>query len=266
MSAESDFSIVTATDGSTVVSLTQPVLNARAQALAAASACTEISSRPQLDNAEKALSDLKSLSKTMEAEHRRAKEPFLKITRTLDSLKKEFLAPVETAAAKLSRMIGEHQLAERAKADAARRAAAEEQNRIASAAAEKQRERIAEESARYQATGSGSGTLSADLEKIRSDAAAEAAVVAAQSVADCTLASPGTSVRTTWKFTVVNINELAAARPDLVVISPNKAAINAILKATKGAPIPGLEIRAETSAFVRSAPRSAAEIAVACDY
>jgi len=63
----------------------------------------------------------------------------------------------------------------------------------------------------------------------------------------------GITSRTSWKFEVVDIAALYAARPELCVITPNNAAIRAVVK--MGAKIPGLRVWQEAAAIVRvSAP------------
>ena len=64
----------------------------------------------------------------------------------------------------------------------------------------------------------------------------------------------GISTRTSWKFDVTDINALFSARPELCVVTPNNAAIRAVVKASKGAAIPGLRIWQEAGAIVRNAP------------
>lgn len=263
---QNTFTLSAPSDAQLTFSITQAALNAKAQAIAAADSCTAIASAEDLNTATAALAELTSIKKAVTAAHAEVKEPFLTFTRALDAAKKNYIAELDTAADRLSKLIGEHQLAERAKADAARRAAQSERNQILSQAAERQRERIAEETAVYNRTGAGTGTLSADLQHIQDEAAADAAATVAAATAHCNLAASGTTVRKTWKFRLVDAHALAQSHPELVIIGVNRAAVNAILKATDGAPIPGLEIWSEVSASVKASPKTATQLTAEYDY
>lgn len=246
--------------GEALIELSQGLINSRESALAKAKQVASITNADELKAATDALGEIKSLIKTVTAAHKDAKEPFLKITRRLDALKKDYAESLSGEEVRLSRLIGAHQEAERRKAEAARRAAEEEARRIAAVAAMKERNRLAEEKAHWDATGGTTGTLADDLQEIR-QAAADQCTEAQMRAADAaTLAGAGTTVRKVWEFECIDARALAAARPDLVVVTPNKAAIKSILKATNGAPIPGLRIWSETKASVKSAAKSLAEI------
>lgn len=240
--------------GNATIQLSQGLLNARELSLGKAKAVTAITNAQELEAASVALGEIKALGKTITGAHQAAKAPFLKITRQLDGIKKEFVESLSGEELRLSRMIGAHQEAERRKAEEARRAAEEEKRRILFEQQQKERERIAAEKHQWDETGTTSGTLSQDLGAIRDETAeriVEADMAAAQVA---TLAASGTSVRKVWDFECIDVHMLAGARPDLVTITPNKAAIKAILKATNGAPIPGIRSWSETKATVKSAP------------
>lgn len=240
--------------GDTEIQLSQGLLNARDIALYKAKMVVEIKNASDLEAASIALGEIKSLGKTITGAHKDAKEPFLKITRQLDSIKKEFVESLSGEELRLSRMIGAHQEAERRKAEEARRAAEEEKRRILFEQQQKERDRLAAEKQQWDETGTTTGTLSQDLGAIRDETAERIVAADNQAAQVATLAASGTSVRKVWDFECVDVHMLAGARPDLVTITPNKAAIKAILKATNGAPIPGIRSWCETKATVKSAP------------
>lgn len=251
--------------GNTDIQLSQGLINARELTLAKAKAVTAITNARELEAASAALGEIKALEKTITGAHKAAKDPFLKITRQLDGLKKDYLDSLSGEELRLSRMIGAHQEAERRKAEEARRAAEEEKRRILFEQQQKERERLAAEKHQWDETGTTTGTLSSDLKDIREETAeriTEADMAAAQAA---TLAASGTMVRKVWDFECVDVHMLAGARPDLVTITPNKAAIKAILKATNGAPIPGIRSWCETKATIKSVAKSVNEIEE-CDY
>lgn len=252
--------IIKDTYGNATIQLSQGLINSRELTLAKAKAVSKIETAADLEAASVALGEIKALGKTITGAHKDAKEPFLKITRQLDGLKKDFLESLSGEEVRLSRLIGAHQEAERQKAEAARRAAEEEKRRILLEQQAKERERLAAEKAAYDETGTTTGTLAKDLQAIRQETA-ERVVEADQSAANSAmLAGAGTSVRKTWEFECIDVHMLAGARPDLVTISPNKAAIKAILRATNGAPIPGIRAWCDVKASIKSAPISLSEI------
>lgn len=249
------------------IELSQGLLNARAAALTSAKLIEKIETAKDLEAASHALGELNALEKTITAAHKDAKEPFLKITKRLDALKREYAESLASEKTRLSRMIGAHQEAERRKLEEARKAAEEEKRRIEFEARERERERILQEKKAFEQGGAPTGTLSADLNAIREEAheqTLDAELRAAQGLAVAPSGS-GVSVRKKWEFEVKDIRALYAARPELVKLEPNKAAIKAILAATNGAPIPGVESWAVTVAGVKAQAKSLVEIED-CDY
>jgi chemotaxis protein histidine kinase CheA len=164
--------------------------------------------------------------------------PVLNITRKINDTAKVYSEPLKIEKDRLSRILGIYQQAEREKAEKARREAAE--------AARK----IAEEEARKLAA----AEIEHGADSPEAEAAAEAAVnrvaEARVAVAQVTPVQPkGVALRQPWKFEVTDIKALAAAHPELVVISPNTAAINAVIKHNQD--IPGLRIWQEVKASIR---------------
>ena len=63
----------------------------------------------------------------------------------------------------------------------------------------------------------------------------------------------GITTRTSWKFEVVDIAAFYSALPELCIITPNNAAIRALVKTGAGEKIPGLRVWQEAAAIVRVA-------------
>lgn len=232
--------------------------NAKAAALQSAAAITEITTADDVQSVSVVLSEIKGLKKTMVDSHAAIKAPVLAISREIDGIKKEYLDGLEREEKRLSLLLGAHQENERRKAEAARKAAEAEERRIAQEAEERERQRIALE------TQGRTGTLLNDLDEIREDTANKVVAVRQQAVASADLAPAGTAVRKNWKFEVEDIHALYAANPELVNLTANKAAINAIIKT--GRKLPGLRIWSESIASVKAATVNPAQIAEQYDY
>ena len=164
----------------------------------------------------------------------------LEVGRRIDAVAKEYLSPLEAEGNRLSILVGSYQEAARRKAEREREEAAKEQ----AAALEEMQEKQA-------------AALAAGDESAADAARAEAAdrIAASQlNVIDAEGPKPeGIVTRTTWKFDVTDIAALHKARPELCVITPNNAAIRAVVKASNGAAVPGLRIWQEAGAIVRGA-------------
>lgn len=222
------------------IELTPAAFNARSIALAAAAQVKEIASVTDLDNAATALTTIKSLTKSVEESRKEVKAPVLDVGRRIDAVAKDYLATLEAEAKRLSTLVGTYQEAERRKAERIRQ---EEAQRQAAAIAEMQK------------------TQDAAMEAGDVEAADAARAKAADIIADSQLnviaaegpKADGVVTRTSWKFEMTDATALYKARPELCIIEPNNAAIRAIVKATKGAAIPGLRIWQEAGAIVRGA-------------
>lgn len=222
------------------IELTPAAYNAREVALLASGNVKAIGNVTDLDNAAKALTTIKWLTKTFEEAFKEAKAPVLEVGRRIDGIKKDYLASLDAEAKRLSVMVGSYQEAERRKAERIRQ---EEAARQAAALAEMQEEQAA-------------AMESGDVEAADAARAKAADVIAESQLAVTAAEGPkadGIVTRSAWKFEVEDIYYLFKAKPDLCLIEPNNAAIRALLKATKGAPIPGLRIWQEAGAIVRGA-------------
>ena len=223
------------------IELSPAAFNARTEALTTSGNIKAIATASDLDAAAGALTAIKSLTRSIEDSRKEVKAPVLEVGRRIDAVAKDYLAPLDTEAIRLSIMVGSYQEAGRRKAEKERA----EQAAIQAAAVE---EMIAKQNA---------AAVSGD--EAAGDAAREEAadIIAASQIAATNAEGPkagGVVTRTAWKFEVEDIYYLFKAKPDLCVIEPNNAAIRAQIKATNGKPIDGLRIWQEAGAIVRNAP------------
>ena len=189
--------------------------------------------------AAEALKAVTALARDVEACRTEIKAPVLSISRRIDETAKTFVADLLVERDRLNRLLGEYQLAERNKADSARREAQAEADRLAREAA--QAARLAE-----RATNDGQAEQAQQVA-----AAAEVAAVQARvAVAEIKPVNPdGVLLRLNWKYEVTDIKELWKARPDLCLIEPNAAAIRAQIPHNQS--IPGLRVWSEAKASVK---------------
>lgn len=190
------------------------------------------------DAAASVLREIETYLKGCEAARVTIGGPVLNITRKINDTAKVYCEPLKVEKDRLSRLLGIYQQAEREKAEKARREA-EEAARL-----------IAHEEARKLAA----AEIEHGADSPEAEAAAEAAVnrvaEARVAVVQAVPVQPkGVAIRQPWKFLVTDIKALAAAHPELVVISPNTAAINAVIKHNQD--IPGLRIWQEVKASIR---------------
>jgi hypothetical protein len=222
------------------IELSVAAFNARTLALEASGRIKAIASVADLDSAAAALTKLKALTRSVEDSRKEVKAPVLEVGRRIDAVAKDYLTPLEAEAKRLSVIVGSYQEAQRRKAEKEREEAARAQAEALAEMNAKQAEAIAQ----------------GDEEAADAARAEAADKIAASQLAAINSEGPrpeGITSRTSWKFEVVDIAALYAARPELCVITPNNAAIRAVVK--MGAKIPGLRVWQEAAAIVRvSAP------------
>jgi hypothetical protein len=223
------------------IELNPAAFEARRVTLAKAHAITGIESVTDLDSAAAALTEVASLTKSIEASRKKVKAPILDIGRHIDEVAKDYIAPLAQEKKRLETLIGAYQEAARRKAERERAEAAKAQ---ADAIAEMQRKQ-----AEALQAGDEAAADAARAEAANKIAEAQIAVINAEGPK-----AEGIVTRTTWEFEVTDIHALLAARPELCVISPNTTAIRAIIKATNGAAIPGIRCWQKAAAIVRNAP------------
>lgn len=222
------------------IELAQGSFERKADILATTRAVESVVDAMDAEIAADALRLVAGICKEVEASRVEIGKPVLEMTRKINALAKEFTTELADEKARLERILGEYQAAERRKADAARRAAQDEADRLAADAA---RAQIAADRA----------TSATEIERSQ-QAVAEAEVKAIEArvvAAEIAPTKPaGVAVRQSWKFEVTDIKALFAARPDLCVIEPNNAGIRAQIPHNQN--IPGLRIWAEAKASVRN--------------
>ena len=220
------------------IELSTAAFNARTLALEASGRIKAIASVSDLDAAAAALTKLKSLTRLVEDSRKEVKAPVLEVGRRIDGIARDYLTPLEAEAKRLSVIVGSYQEAQRRKAEKEREEAARAQAEALAEMNAKQAEAIAQ----------------GDEEAADAARAEAADKIAASQLAAINAEGPrpeGITSRTSWKFEVADIAALYAARPELCVVTPNNAAIRAVVKT--GAKIPGLRVWQEAAAIVRVA-------------
>lgn len=220
------------------ISLVPEATKYRDKLVAEAAAITSITDAVDADAANNLLREIHNQLKAVEGARKEIKKPVDELAARIQDTAKNFSGPLEVEKARISSILGAYQRAEAEKAEAARRAAIAEQQRIA-----------AEEAAKVAKTEAAHGSDSPEA-RAAHDAAVDKLATASSAVA---VAEPvklaGTAIRKTWKFEVTDIAALMAYNKDLVTIAPNTAAINAVIKNNQS--VPGLRIWEETKATVR---------------
>lgn len=222
------------------IELAPAAFNARQVALDSATQITEINSVSDLDEAGRALTLVKSLTRSVEDSRKAVKAPVLEVGKRIDGIAKDFATPLEIEGDRLSKMIGAYQEMQKRKAEREREEAAKAQS-----------DALKELSLKQTQAAMAGDVMAADAARAE----------AAEKIAEAQLAMinaegprlDNITTRGVWKFEVTDIHALFEARADLCLIEPNNAAIRAIVKATNGRPIPGLRVWQEATAIVRSA-------------
>jgi hypothetical protein len=228
------------------IELTPSAYEAQRVALAAALTVEAITDINTADHASRVLSELKGLEKAIEASKAINKRPIIDAGRMIDVIVRDYLGPVQEASKRISSLLGTYQENLRRKSERQRQEAA-----AAEAAA------IAEMQAK-QASLAAAGELTPEaIDATNAEAADKIAEAQISAMAATGPQVAGVSLRAPKKFEVIDIKQLFAARPELCLIEPNKAAIRAVLKQETS--IPGLRIWSEASAVVRSAAPVAIE-------
>ncbi len=217
--------------------LSADAVGAKTAALATAAGIVKVSTAEDWDKAQSSLVALKSLIKGVTDAHREAKAPVLAASRALDGLKNEYCAELTAEAARLERLAGDYQRQEAIRAEAARRAVMEEQQRIAAQGAA-----LVE-----QATD--------DAEKAAIVDATASAMLAAKSVGMSSagaLDARGTKLIKSLEVEVVDIKALYLARPECVKLSPNMTVIKSLIKS--GIHLPGVIATEVNKTSVKTQP------------
>lgn len=223
---------------STAIVLNESSIQKRDKLLAESSFIMSVSDAMDADAATAVLREITAQIKSCEESRVEIGKPVLEITKKINGAAKDFSFKLEAEKARLSRIIGAYQQAEREKAEKAQREAAEEARRIAD-----------EQAKKIFAAEIEHGADSSEAQKAQEEAVNKVAE-ARVAVANVAPVQPaGTAVKKTWKFTVLDIKALAEAHPELVIVTPNTAAINAILKHNQS--IPGLKVWQDVTTIIR---------------
>lgn len=172
---------------------------------------TDPESQAKAVEAQRALADLQ---KTIEDDRKAVKAPVLDFGRAIDRAASDFLANVQAEATRISRIIGNFQAIERAKAQAALDAQKAELTRL-------ERERAAE-LAKAQTF------EQREIVQERFAQEVQATQEAAKAVTPPRV--EGQIVKEEWEFEVTDARELSRLHPTLVNIEPRKSAIKEALK------------------------------------
>ena len=183
------------------------------------------------------------LSRGIEADRTTVKAPVLALGKKIDALAKEITAELDTEISRVSRVLGAYQLAEKQKADAADRLARDEARRIQAEAEQKAREAAKAADSDTEALAAASQIMDTAAAKIVETRKAIVSTVAPKAA--------DTAVHVDVCFEVDDIVALYAARPELVNLEPNGAAIRAICKANPKLQLPGLRHWTEAKTNIR---------------
>lgn len=227
--------------GNPEIQLTREARTIRDALLAEAAECLRVTDAFEAEVAADLLKRTKGWTRQIEAGRSAVKAPVLELSRRIDGLAKELVANVDAQAARISRILGEYQAEERRKAAEKLR----EQQRQEEAL----RRQAAAEKAAVEIQADSPQEAEAQKEAITRRYQEQVAEGRQALIAAAPPRIAGTGVREDWKFEVTDINELHRARPDLVVLQPNNAAIRAIIKHNQS--IPGLRIWKEASTLIR---------------
>lgn len=225
-----------------LVEITRDALELKSTLIKEAESVTSITSSFQQEIAADTLGQINDLIRGVEDARKEVKAPVLDLGRGIDSAAKSFSAELLCESKRIGSLVASYIQAERVKAEQARRRAEEEERKII---AEQQiREQKAMEEAKVD------GKFIDRVEVIERDTAERIRDVRQNQVVASAPTPEGVSIRETWRYEVVDLAELASKRPELVVIEPNRGAINAMVKAGARS-IPGVKIFAETTTITK---------------
>lgn len=236
-------SITVAGIGDTTISISDAAREQRDDILSQLREVTTVSDAFDADTAAAALKIGTAFARQIEAGRTEAKAPVLDLGRKIDALGKELVADVEVETKRLSRLLGDYQAEEQRKARIAEQAARDEARRIRDEAEANARAAAKAATSEAEATAVASAIMETAATRI-----VETKQAAALSVAP---KATGTGLRTDVVFEVVDIVALYAARPELVNLEPNGAAIRAICKANPNLQLPGLKHWTESKTIIR---------------
>ena len=182
------------------------------------------------------MTDIKALTRMVEASRNEVKAPVLKLGKEIDALAAELTAELTAEALRLGRLIGTYQTEDRRKVEAAQRAAWQAEQDVLNAAR-------AEHAAALKAN-----AAPEVVEAVEAKAFEAVAVIRATAPVAPTVA--GTATRKVQHFEVTDASAAYKAQPAMFTLTPNTAAIKAILKSQPSLVVPGLNHWTEAVANV----------------
>lgn len=223
--------------GSPIISLTKDAIEARDGHLGRLVNIQDILDPQAAESVAASLQDAKGFLREIERGRTEVKRPLLDLGRNVDAMAKELVADLTQETNRVARILGDYQLAQRRREEAARR----EAEAAEAKAREEARRKLEAATTQRQRT-----RAVAQFEKRVDAAAAKVEAASAPRL-------EGISARTVRKFDVHCVRALFKAHPDLCHISPNGPAIRAFIKDRDEADqVPGLRFWDEATATIRT--------------
>lgn len=224
----------------TALSVPDEVRNQREELAISAYAVKTVSNPQQAEQAAMVLKEVAQFLKLIETSRTIVKAPVIKLGKDIEAFAAELTDKLEQEKKRIGNLLGSYQDIENQKAAAAARKAQEEE------------QRIRDEANAKIAAAQASGKSEAQIEKIAAKLDVQVTnAVAATAVAAIAPKQEGIATRKVTKFEVLDIEALHAARPELVKMEANTAAINALLRAAPNMKLPGCRTWQEAAAIVR---------------
>lgn len=187
-----------------------------------------------------AMSSLKSLQKGIESSRELVKRPVLEISRMIDSTAKEFVVDINHHLNRLSVLVSDFQKKERARVEKEKQEQEAIRRKALEEAASRQRELEAKAASAKTAGAKLKALQAMEANEVKLEETIRETVKVDNATKPARVA--GMRVVARWKFEVLDIKELAAAKPDWVIIEPNTRVINAMIAGGRMKDCPGLRI------------------------
>jgi len=219
---------------------TQQALDRRDELVLSAATVTIVTDPATAEQAATVLKELKAFQRQVEASREDVKRPVIVIGKAIEALAAELTTAVDEQSRRVSRLLGDYQNEVRRQQEKTAREAREEEQRIRD-----------EADTKAQAAIDSGRSVDKKLEKIETQTFAQIATVRSVAVTPVAPKIAGVATRNEVKFEVTDIDELHRSRPELVTLTPNTAAIKAVLKASPKIQLPGIRHWTEAQTIVR---------------
>jgi hypothetical protein len=214
---------------------TDEVRQQRDELLLAARYLGAVTNADEATQAASTMSDIRALTRTVEASRTEVKAPVLALGKQIDALAAELTAELEAEAKRLGQLIGTFQTEERRKHEAAARTAWQAEQDVLHAA-----RKAAADAERAAALSAAPAPVIAEkVEAIQTKAFEEVATIRAAVAVAPVIA--GMSTRKVQHYEITDPAAAYAANPMFFTLTPNVAAIKAVLKSQPNATFPGLK-------------------------